>query len=130
MKFSEMNYVTTCVSLDSCSCCCFFFYQFESEKIVHVIPSDSWSCLNHNMPLCWGKFQIDLNSACKTGNFSVNRTGKPRSRFSLGLWNIPCEFIVWTCHTTRYLGTLSWWVLRDEPKSTSAGRWSKYRIPT
>ena len=30
----------------------FFFYQFESEKIVHVIPSDSLSCLNHNMPLC------------------------------------------------------------------------------
>ena len=48
----------------------------------------------------------------------------------LGIWNILSEFIVWTCHTTRFLGTLSQWVLRDEPKSTSAGRWSKCRTPT
>ena len=42
MECSEMNFVTTCVSLDSCGCCsllfllvfCFDFLRFEGKKIV------------------------------------------------------------------------------------------------
>ena len=46
MECSEMNFVTTCVSLDSCGCCsllfllvfCFDFLRFEDKKIVPDTP--------------------------------------------------------------------------------------------
>ena len=58
MECSDMNYVTTCVSLDSCGCCFFFlfvclfvlvFYNLKAKKLCathHGIQS----YLNHNIP--------------------------------------------------------------------------------
>ena len=101
-SMSPLVYLSTLVVVVLCCFCLFVFYNLKEKKLCathHGIQS----CLNHNMPFCWGNFQIHLDSACKPGNllfFSVSWTCMPRSHFSLGIWNILIKFVVWTSHNT------------------------------
>ena len=130
-SMSPLVYLSTLVVVVLCCFCLFVFYNLKEKNcaqhtteskvawiiicpFVEEIFRSIW-ILRANLEICY--FFPLVEHVCPA---------------LISVWEYETYWSNSLCerHTTRSLGTLSQWVLRDELKSKSAGRCSKYRTPT